>query len=214
LQHNIIKVTFVMLSALCVFIGSLLWSQPTSATGGNGKKNDQIHVHIKGGSQYVTSVAVVYKGQTLILDEKNPKLWSIIQPGDIVKPDISEIIVTRTDGSKQVFSPASNYAGVEGKGTINYWITVDEPKKSDSDTTGTGQNNNNDDHSTTDKNHNNNTTTTTPKTTDTSSNTTHTTVNGGKLPVTATPWYNLIALGMLTAFFSGLFLLRLKRHPL
>lgn len=209
MKRNIFKLMLSVFLGLCVFAGTLFWPNFSLASGNHGKKNDQIHVHIKGGAEYVAGVEVIYKGAPLVLEKKSSRLYSITQPGDIVKPDISKIIVTRTDGSKQEFSPASDYAGIEGNGTINYWITVSKPiKASSSPPSSNHQKDNNH------NNNNGNSSSTTTKNTNTTSNTNYKTVNGGKLPQTATPWYNLMALGFLSALASGSLLLRLKRRTL
>lgn len=109
----------------CVFLFSSLFL-PAAVL---AEKNDSIHVHLKCGDEFVTDVYVVYKGSRILLEQRSPKLFDIEQPGDIVKPDISEIIVVKTDGSEQVFAPADDYAGVEGNGTINYWLCAEAPQQ-------------------------------------------------------------------------------------
>ncbi|WP_102345123.1 hypothetical protein [Bacillus sp. Marseille-P3661] len=114
------KFVFVLTSLTLIFsiIGSFLFQDNVVA------KNTSVHVHVKGDTANISSVSIEHLDSTIVLETKNKKLYSIKKPADIVKPDISKIIVTFNDGSTHVYSPAINYAGVEGNGTINYWIEV------------------------------------------------------------------------------------------
>jgi hypothetical protein len=180
-------------------------------------KNTSIHVHIKGDADQVTSVSVKYKDRYIKLKKKSTKLYSeykkLAGTAEIVKDDISKIIVTTVEGTLY-FEPAINYAGEEGKGTINYWIEIKSGSGDDvsEDKSNDKTNDSNDDSQgesdgKTDDTVNSNST---DDKKDTDSKT-PTTVTGGKLPETSTPWYNCLLISSLIALSSGGVLLISKR---
>ncbi|HEU4962441.1 MAG TPA: hypothetical protein VFV52_01070 [Bacilli bacterium] len=200
-------VPLILLFACTLLIGSLSLGQTALA-----EKNDSIHVHVKCGEESVKQVFVVYQGARLELEARNAKLFNVEQPGDIVKPDISELIVVKKDGSEQVFAPADDYAGVEGNGTINYWLCVEAGKTapttpSNPPTTNPSTPTTPSEPTTSTPSTQTNTQPTTSQP-DTDPNATHpqgtdSTVNGGALPNTASPWYNALLAGAALLLLSA-----------
>jgi capsular polysaccharide biosynthesis protein len=200
------KMLTIAITFIFSLVGIFFFQTPTYA------KNTSIHVHLRGDTSQVESVAVIHKGETIQLERKSGKLYSVKKPAEIVKPDVSDIIVTLSGGTVLTFSPAINYAGTEGKGTINYWVeikvseeTTTEPskdsdkekEKEDSTKQSNSDSNKKEDKGEVDSSKSN-----------TSENNTATevtkTISGGKLPETGAPWYNILlasALGLITSCF-------------
>ncbi|MCP8616237.1 hypothetical protein [Salirhabdus salicampi] len=209
-MFNLFTKRFIPIILLTISF-SLSWMlNPTTVLA----KNTSIHIHIQSGEDLISNVSVLYKGDELPLEQKNPKLYTVKKPDEIVKPDISEIIVTKTDGTVETFTPAEQYAGVEGKGSINYWIEISSSNHSiserndDSETTSSEQNEDHlsDNRKVDDKNKEGN-----DQNNQSSQNEYPKTVDGGELPNTSTPWFNFLLLSVLTAGISGIMILALKK---
>jgi cobalamin biosynthesis protein CobT len=212
-----IAITFIF-----SFVGVFLFQTEALA------KNTSIHVHLRGDTSQVQSVSVIHKGDTIQLERKSGKLYSVKKPAEIVKPDVSDILVTLTDGTVLTFSPAINYAGTEGKGTINYWVEI----KISEETTTEPDDDNDDDgnkneaiekdkgtaYSDSNKGKDTSENNTNDKSSDSKSNNNNTatevteTISGGKLPETASPWYNILLASAIGLITSGFVLYRVAKQ--
>ncbi|MBM6618769.1 hypothetical protein [Bacillus suaedaesalsae] len=178
-------------------------------------KNTSIHVHLRGDVAQVVGVSVIHKGDKIALEAKSAKLYSVKKPAEIVKPDVTHIFVTLKDGTVIEYSPAINYAGEEGKGTINYWIEVIASEETTADPVKEDDSNSEKD-STDDKN--NEDTNTGKQGEDSSSDEEEPatevtkTISGGKLPETSSPWYNILFASSLTLLITAFVLYRVIKH--
>lgn len=175
-------------------------------------KNTSIHVHLRGDIDQVTGVAVIHKGDQITLEAKSSKLYSVKKPEDIVKPDVTHILVTLSDGTTIEYTPAIHYAGEEGKGTINYWIEVKVIEETTTDpvdsgsTDDTKDNQNNEDTNKGEQGDEPSSEENMPATEVTK------TISGGKLPETASSWYNILFASSLSLLITGFVLFRVMKQ--
>ncbi|GAA0316462.1 hypothetical protein GCM10008967_03800 [Bacillus carboniphilus] len=212
---------FLMITAslsVIFLLGGLLFENTAHA------KNTSIHVHVKGDAELVESLSVIFKGEELVLEPKSPTLFSVKKPEDIVKPDVTAIVVYKTDGTSVEYSPAIDYAGEEGNGTINYWIDVksevaeEEESKGEAPEEETSADNESDDSTNTGGTTEDNPTSgeatdseTGVENQENDDSSTPTTENGGELPDTSSPWFNYLLLSAIVAICAGGALLALRK---
>ncbi len=113
---------FLFTAVFCVGGVSAKTDEEKVSGGGNTK----VHVHINDGIDNVLSVQIVQTGiasPISLTRNGGSTTYTVSDGNEYVKDDITKIIVTTSYGVQE-FSPASKFGGVEGGGSINYWISV------------------------------------------------------------------------------------------
>jgi LPXTG-motif cell wall-anchored protein len=97
--------------------------QPDDGDNGEGKKQTQIHLHLKDCADEYAKIFVKVKGTWLeLVRQGNSPLFKTLDDGDFVKDDISLFKFVTHNHTEMIIPLSAFKIGVEAEGTINYWF--------------------------------------------------------------------------------------------